>query len=253
LGLVAAIALGMGAIALLQLPNLRSLQARNQNTSTTELRRNLEAERVRLSLVQKLPSLGYGNVISDWAFLQFLQYFGDEPARKRTDYSLSPEFFEVAIAQNPRFLETYTFLSTSTSIYAGLPERSVAIMSKGLDRLTPAIPQAYYAWRTKAIDQLLFLGDAKGAQTSFETAAEWAEKSAEPGSQNVVKFSRQTAQFLANNPKSTYAQFSAWVMVLSNAPDDRTRQTAAERIRLLGGKIETNADGTYRLIPPPLD
>lgn len=253
LGLAATVALGMGAIALLQLPKLRSLQARNQNTPTAELQRSLDAERVRLSLLQKLPSLGYGNVISDWTFLQFLQYFGDEPARERTDYTLSPDYFEVAIAQNPRFLQAYTFLSTSSSIYAGLPERSVEITSRGLDRLSPDIPRSYYVWRTKAIDQLLFLGDAKGAQKSFEMAAEWAEQSNEPNSQNVAEFSHQTAQFLANNPKSNYAQFSAWVMVLSSAPDERTRKTAADRIRLLGGKVEANPDGTFNLVPPPRD
>lgn len=145
----------------------------------------------------------------------------------------------------------YTFLSTSTALYAGMPERSVAIAQKAAQSLQPDAPEgSYYALRVLAIDQLLFLGDPQAAQRSFETAAEWAEGQ---GNRNAANLSRQTAAFLANNPNSKSAQVAAWAMILTTAPDPGARQTAIDRIRELGGQIIENPDGSYSVLPPPQD
>jgi hypothetical protein len=243
----------VGAIAALQVPKLETLKTRSQFTPIGDIRRDLEAEAVWLNLLQKLPSFGYDNLSADWVFLNFLQYFGDTSVRKRTDYTLSPDYFDVIIQRNPYFLDAYTFLSTSTAIYAGLPKRSVAITEVGLASLSPNVPGAYYIWRHKAIDQLLFLGNPQAARQSFETAAAWADASSDPGHEAVAEVSRQTAQFLATNPNSKIAQVSAWTMVLSTAPDERTQQTAIARIQELGGQIVANPNGTFRVIPPAQD
>ncbi len=254
LGLGLAIATSMGAITWLQIPQLQQLKTRSETAPVSSIQRELDAEKIRLNLLQQLPSFGFQNLIADWTFLNFLQYFGDTPARTRTDYSLSPDYFEVILGRDPRFLPAYTFLSTSTALYAGLPERSIAITARGLDYLTPTVPQgSYYVWRSQGVDELLFLGNALAARQSFTTAAEWAEASGTPEGQAVAQLSRQTAAFLATNPNSRFAQFSAWTMVLSNAPDDRTRNKAAEQIRALGGSIVLQADGTYQMNPPAQD
>jgi tetratricopeptide (TPR) repeat protein len=244
----------LGAIALLQIPQLRQLQTRSETASLEDIRRDLEAERVRLNVLEQAPSFGFDNVIADWTFLNFLQYFGDEAMRSRTDYALSPEYFDVILRRDPRFLSAYTFLSTSTAMYAGDPRRAIALTNEGLKHLSPTLPpDSHYVWRNKAIDELLFLGDAAAARQSFETAADWAEASGQPEGQSVASLSRQTATFLANNPDSSYAQFSAWMMVLTNAPDDRTRRTAADRIKALGGDVVPQPDGTFQIKPPPSD
>ncbi|MBD2462315.1 hypothetical protein H6G89_14810 [Oscillatoria sp. FACHB-1407] len=242
------------AIGLLQVPQLAELQRQATTPSVATLRQQLEAQKVQLNLLEKIPTFGFDNLIADWAFLNFLQYFGDEPARQQTDYSLSPEFFDVVLTHNPRFLEAYTFLSTSTALYAGEPERSVALMDQGLESLSPTVPPgSFFVWRNKGIDELLFLGDSQAARRSFETAAEWASQSNIPGSDQVAQLSRQTAQFLANNPDSKTAQVAAWAMVLENAPDDRTRRTAVDRIRLLGGDVVASPDGGFQIMPPSSD
>lgn len=243
-----------GAVGLLQWPQLQKLQAQIQKPSEAELQRELAAEQLRLTLLQNSPSFGFDNLIANWTFLSFLQYFGDTEARRQTDYSLSPEFFEVILKRDPYFLQTYNFLSTSSSIYAGLPERSIQLMQTALESLKPGVlPNAYQGWRQLAIDQLLFSGDAEAARQSFLKAAELADQSPRPESQAIAQFSRQTAEFLAQNPNSKTAQVAAWVMVLSNAPDDRTRQTARQRIEDLGGKITPNPDGTFAIQPPAQD
>ncbi|MBD1861218.1 MULTISPECIES: hypothetical protein [Trichocoleus] len=237
-----------------QLPQLRRISTKTSTAPVAVLERELAAEKVRLNLLEKLPTFGFSNLLADWVFLNFLQYFGDDEAREKTGYELSPEYFEVVLSRDPYFLDGYFFLSGSTALYAAMPERSVALMNQGLKQLSPkAPPKSYYVWRYKGIDELLFLGDAKAAQYSFAMAAEWASTYTDPESQSIATFSRRTSQFLARNPRSKFAQVAAWSQVLGNATDDRTRQIAVKRIRALGGDVITGPDGSSRIRPPARD
>jgi len=244
----------VGAIALLQGPQLQQLRIRSQEAPIADIRRDLEAEQVQLNLLENAPTFGYQNIVADWAFLRFLQYFGDEPVRQRTDYRLSPEYFDVIIKNDPFFSLAYLFMANSTNVYAGMPERAIQLTQEGLSRLSPTTPpDSFYLWRRKGIDELLFLGDARAAQQSFLTAAEWAEASPLPEGPRVAESSRQTAAFLARNPNSRMAQFSSWGTVLATAQDELTRQTAVQRIEQLGGRVVANPDGTFQILPPPED
>lgn len=253
-GMVTAIAGCIGAIALLQLPQLNQLRSRSEDVPIAELQRDVEAERLQLDVLKTAPTFGYDNLIADWVFLQFLQYFGDAPARARTDYRLSPDYFEVVLGKDPFFSLAYLFMANSVSVYAGMPERSSALAEEGLSHLTPNVPpDSPYIWQRKGIDELLFLGETERARQSFLTAAEWADQSSHPDAPGLANRARQTAEFLERNPDSRFAQFSSWATVLSTAQDDLTRQTAVERIQRLGGDVRQNPDGTFQLIPPPED
>lgn len=226
---------------------------RSQTITATEAQAQANRTQANLALVQKMPALGFNNLIADWSFLQFLQYFGDEPARSHTGYRLSPEFFEIIVNRDPRFTQVYPFLSSSVSLYAGQPEKSVALMAQGLKSLSPDAPQAYYLWRYKATDELLFLGQPQAARQSYLKAAEWARASSDPGSDQVAVISEKTAEFLAKNPNSKQAQVNAWLMVLSNAPDQPTRELAISRIQQLGGQVSINPQGQVKVELPQGD
>ncbi|HEY9659454.1 MAG TPA: hypothetical protein V6C65_13435 [Allocoleopsis sp.] len=248
LGLVIAC---VATIAWFQVPQLQQLNHQSQNATTAQIQAATESERVRLRVLQNTPTFGFDNLIADWVFLNFLQYFGDDVARDKSDYLLSPDYFKVILGRNPYFLETYTFLSTSSNIYAGKAEEAVAIAKKALQSLKPTAPKgSYYAWRQVAIDQLLFLGDPQAARQSFLTAAEWARIQ---GNTQVADLSQQTADFLQRNPNSRYAQIAAWSMVLTSAPDDRTRKVAVRRIEELGAQVKQNPDGAFSIVPPAQD
>jgi len=224
---------------------------KDQNTGSANLKKELEQEKLRLGILRQTPTFGFKNIIADWVFISFLQYFGDEPARAATGYTLSPDYFEVIVDRDPKFLHIYPFLSTSISMYAARPEEAVSLMKKGLKSLAPKDPpKSYYVWRYKGIDELLFLGDSQAAQHSFATAAEWASTYSDPESENVAAISRQTAQFLAGDPESKSAQISAWMMVVGNAVEDRTRQLAISRIQALGGKITITPKGEVKVQLP---
>ena len=254
LSTVACIGGCVGAIALLQYPQLQQLKTRGQDLPIEVIRRDVAAEQVQLDLLENAPSFGFRNLVANWAFLQFLQYFGDAEVRSRTDYRLSPEYFEVIVEKDPYFFVSYIFMSHSVSLYAGMPERAVELLEKGLTQMTPTTPlEAPHVWRQKGIEELLFLGDSEAAQESFNMAAEWAAVSNLPNRDRLAENSRQTAEFLAQNPDSKNAQFNSWATVLRTAPDDFTRQLALEEIVNLGGQVLENPDGSFQLVAPPED
>ncbi len=131
-------------IGLLQKPQLTQLVNRSKTLSKEEIEQSLAIEKLKLNVLQTLPSFGFDNLIADWIFLQFLQYFGDTPARLQTGYDLSADYLETVIQRDPRFLDAYLFLSIASSIYSATPERSVAIMSDGASHLKKmASPKLY--------------------------------------------------------------------------------------------------------------
>lgn len=229
----------------LQWQRLQTLQASaSANQDPTQLRLQEQQDRLRLDLLRRLPSFGYDNMVANWTFLNFLQYFGNVDARLQVGYTVSPEFFEVIVDKDPRFIAPYIFLSASTSMFAGQPERAVEMMDRGLDSMTPTLPSGgFRVWRYLGIDQLLFLGDGDAARQSFEMAADWADLSDEPEAASVAQASRQTATFLTENSASRAAQISAWIQVINLAVDDQVRRIAIERIQALGGEILDVGDG----------
>jgi hypothetical protein len=238
------------AIGVFQVPRLNQLISRGKIAPLAELKREVETERLRLNLLQKAPSLGFDNLMANWVYLGFLQYFGDDLARGQTGYELSPAYFEIIVDRDPRFLGSYISLTASLSLYAGKPEQSVALMAKGLKSMSAKIPpKSYYVWRYKGIDELLFLGDVKSAQQSFAKAGEWASIYPDAESQSVAAISRRTAQFLAGNPDKARiknAQEAIWATVIVNAlqaNDSRTRDQVIRQIEARGGKVTISQEG----------
>lgn len=236
-------------VGLIQFTRLQKLDSSKKNASL-KIEREIKSEKMRLRLLKNMPSFGYKNLIANWVYLDFLQYFGDDEIREKTGYSLSPEYFEVILGNDPRFLTAYIGLSTSTSMYAAMPKRSVALMNKSLKSLSPWVPEkSYYVWRYKAIDELLFLGNSSAARQSFETAANWANNYSDEESKQVVNISQKTADFLSSNPDSKQAQIASWAMVLNNHVDEKTRKIAIGQIEALGGNVISTPQGNKIKFP----
>ena len=203
-----------------------------------------------IDLIEKIPSLGFDNLVANWAFLNFIQYFGDDNARKSTGYSVTPKFFDVAVERDPYFLDMYPMLSSTITLFGGEPTKSIQLLNQGLEQIPEKLkPEAYFIWQAKATDELLFLGKPEEAQKSYLKAAEWAALSNDEDVQLKALRSLQTANFLAQNPDSRTAQIASWFNVLSSAIDDRTRGRAIEQIQALGGKVTFN-DGVVDISFP---
>jgi hypothetical protein len=236
-------------VGLIQCTRLQKQSSRNE-VASLKIEKEIQSQKMRLRLLKKMPNFGYKNLIADWVYLDFLQYFGDDEIREKTGYSLSPEYFEVILGNDPRFLTAYIGLSTSTSMYAAMPKRSVALMEESLKSLSPWVPErSYYVWRYKAIDELLFLGNSPAARKSFETAAKWANNYSDEESKHVVTLSQKTAEFLSHNPDSKHAQIASWAMILNNHVDEKTRKIVIEKIETLGGEVITTPQGDQIKFP----
>ena len=241
-------------IVYLQAPQLASLKQQNKNTDTAYLQQKEADLKTQLSIAKTLPTFGFDNIVADWYFIDFIQYFGDSDLRKQAGYGASMEYFDGILDRDPRFLFAYFYLSSTGSTYLGQPEKSVSLMNKGLKSLTPKVPdRGYYIWRLKAVDELIFLGKVSEARKSMLSAADWASQSANPEGQNVAKLSRKTATYLARNPNSKQAQFDAWNMVLGAAVDDIVVKRAIEGIRSTGGKVTIDSTGKFQVEAPAKD
>jgi hypothetical protein len=243
-----------GGVVSLQLSRFAQLETRAaQQQTKAEYLREAAQTQASLKLLAQMPTLGFDNLIADWTFLNFIQYFGDDKARPQTGYSVSPDFFKLAVARDPRFLGMYSYLSASVTLYAGRPQETVRLIQQGTQAIPPVMhSQAYFLWQAKGTDELLFLGRSKDAQRSYETAAAWASQSTSPDLQAIAARSRRTAQFLASNPDSRRARVGAWFNILTNAIDEPTRRFAVRNIRALGGTLFVK-DGMLQLKLPRAD
>lgn len=250
-GTLAVIVLCLTSVVLLQRPRL---QLKSSQLTKADYLRQEQAQKINLNILSNIPAFGFDNLLSDWIMLRFIQYFGDGEAREKIGYSLSPKYFEGVVERNPRFIEAYPMLAPASSIFAGQPEKSVALIEQGLKSISPKTsPLSYYLWVYKGIDEMLFLGNTEAAKQSYEMAAKWAETYKDPASQEIAANTRQTAQFLAKDPDSKIARIGAWSMVLSSAPDEKTQQRAISQIKALGGEIIITPEGRLTVQVPKED
>lgn len=206
-----------------------------------------QQETLRLDLLQKSPTFGFGNLVADWTFLNFLQYYGDDEARKQTGYGLSSQYFDLITRRDPRFVDSYLFLSGTLSYQLGEPKRSLEYLKRGTDALSPqAHPKAFTVWRYTALDQLLLLGDTLGAIRSLEMASKWANEI--PDYREAAAIFQETANFLKTDPDSRLVRFQAWGGIYQQAEaisDRKTQARAKQEILALGGVEKVDAQGRH--------
>lgn len=246
--------LGFATIAALALFAVISLQQTRLKKPSLWVENPIQAteqEKLRLQLLKQSPSFGFDNLLSDWVFLNFLQYYGDDEARSKTGVGLSPEYFDIVTRRDPRFTAAYIFLSGSVSHQLGKPDLAIAMMKRGTDALSPEIDnEAFQVWRFKALDQLLLLGDTAGAIQSFDKAADWTRGTSYA---EVEPLLRGTANYLRSDPNSKPVRVMAWSSVYEQAVATGDKQTAArakQQIVALGGRF-VEQEGKVFIVPPP--
>jgi hypothetical protein len=233
----------LAGIVALQFYGLRSINRGKEDPKAAE-----KQEALRLQLLKKTPTFGYDNLIADWTFLKFLQYFGDDPARDKIGYSLSQDYFDIVTKLDPRWVDIYLFLTNALSIYEAKPKLSVEYTTRGTNALSPEIdPKAWQLWRFKGIDQILFLGDTKGAIYSHEMAADWVANTPD---RDFAPLFKDTAQFLKTDPDNKLIRFNAWLWIYYQSFDEKVKERAKKELIALGAKVEEGIDGTLRFSLP---
>ena len=218
--------------------------------SVASFKQSEQQEALRLKMLKALPSFGFDNLVADWTFIKFLQYFGDDEARNITGYSLSQDYFDIITRRDPRRVEIYPFLSVAVSFYQAKPEIAVQLMERGTSALSPQIdPKAWTVWRNKGLDELLLLGDIPESIQSHEKAADWVEGT--PSGKQLAPMFRATAEYLRRDPDSVQVRFYGWSMVYAQTKDKFVRQRAKEAFVKLGAQVQKDKDGNESFILPP--
>ncbi len=233
----------VGLLALLGVIGMQRSQLSRPSLWASDPMLAAQQTRTQLHLLRQAPSFGFDNLLADWVFLQFLEYYGDRAVRQQTGYGLAPDYFDVITHFDPRFVDVYPFLSSSVSYQLGKPEVAINLMRRGTEALSPELaPNAYRVWRYKGLDQLLLLGDVAGAITSHEMAANWAE-SIDP---QLTKLFRNTANFLREDPNSLPVRVNSWASIWVEAIAARDQQTQARakaELAKLGYTVQINEKG----------
>jgi hypothetical protein len=240
--------IGTAGIIALQNNNLQAKKSAKEQTSYLEQEQALKA---KIEIQKRAPTFGLNNLIADWNYLQFIQYFGDGEARAVTGYSLVTDYFEVAVDKDPYFTQSFLSFSAANSLFAAQPRKTVELIDKVLESATPDLPgYPFLLWTYKATDEILFLGDLNAAKNSYEKAAEWASlRNDDIGKEMTARY-LTTAKFLASNPDSTSAQIGAWANILSQAQDRKTQQYAISELKILGAEVSITNDGKINISRP---
>lgn len=235
-------------IAKLQKPQLKAI---NSSSSKESYLMEEKIKYANINLLKKMPSFGFDNLISDLAYLQFLQYFGDGEAREITGYSVSSDYFKTIVEKDPRFVRAYFLSAPASSIFAGKPEETVKTLEVALKFVTPNLhPDSYYLWVYKAVDEMMLLDKVESAKKSYEMAFKWSEQINTERSRKSAKNIKTTIEHINNNPNSTVARIGAWSLILSSTNDAKTQQKALEKIEKLGGKMILSPDGQVNIKVP---
>jgi hypothetical protein len=238
-------------IIFLQKKSLSNNLSTQKNINYQQQEQQLKAE---ANFLKKMPSLGFNNLIADYTFLKYIQYFGDTEARDKIGYSGITDYFETVIQKDPKFIRAHLSLSATNSIFAGNPEKTVALLEQATQSLDPNMRDyAFMIFAYKAVDEIIFLGDLDAAQKSYLKAAQWAEIRGDKIGIHVAPLYRATVNFLATNPDSTSTQVSGWYMVLKQNNDPQVQEYAKQKIIELGGEITININGEIIVKPPKKD
>jgi hypothetical protein len=216
---------------------LFSLQNNFSETSAQKYSQQVVKKKAQLNLINKIPLLGFDNIIADWLFLNFIQYYGDNEARETTGYGLAPDYFQTIVKLEPRFIVSYFFLEPATTLFALQPQISVTTISQGLEFISPDTPLASELWIIKAINELLFLGNTQAATNSYRQALEWTKKDKPQVNPNKIKRLEETIKFLESDPDSRRAAAGGWAALLSRARDTKTKEKILYYLDRLGAEV----------------
>lgn len=217
----------LAAIVLLQSQEYKKLV---QKLNHTDYLAQEQEQAKSVDWQKRTAHLDYDNLKADWSYLDFVQYFGDTKARETIGYKLVPEYFETITSIDPRFTSAYLNLSIANSMYAGYPEKTIALMEEVLASIDPASEKAAYLWTSKGLDELLFMGDKEAAIKSYQMAAQWQSLATIKNADSLTIKDLELALQDTNEIELKQAQIRAWSTVLAYVRDQPRQREILDKI-----------------------
>ncbi|MEN9518850.1 MAG: hypothetical protein RLZZ381_1438 [Cyanobacteriota bacterium] len=183
---------------------------------------------------QQTTHLNFNNLKADWSYLNFVKYFGDANARETIGYKLVPKYFETIASIDPHFTNAHLNLAIANSMYAGYPEKTIALMEDLLVSVVdPKSPDAMFLWTSKGLDELLFMGDKQAAIKSYKMAVKWQSLANKKQLSNSPIKDLEIALKDTNEIDLKQAQIRAWSSVLVYVKEQPRKQEILAKISSL--------------------
>ncbi|MDJ0649552.1 MAG: hypothetical protein QNJ60_12680 [Xenococcaceae cyanobacterium MO_188.B19] len=219
----------LAGILLLQSNYRSKIISKSKKTNFLQEEQRLNS---RINLQQIIPTFGFDNLKADKLFLSFIQYFGDKSAREETGYTLTPKYFATLMKYDTNFVDAYLTMANANTMYAGQPEKTISFIEELLDYSTVKSDSELYSllWLYKAYDELLFLGDIKAAEFSYNQAKQLLSQHQQNSQKVINSIYFPNTQSLNKNSDIIQAQITAWSTVLPHVRDTANKQKIITRI-----------------------
>jgi tetratricopeptide (TPR) repeat protein len=183
-----------------------------------------------LSQPAKAPlTFGFSNLIADWQWLQYVQYFGDQQARMHSGYGQSESDLEQIATFNPQFLLVYVQANYAVAEAMKQPEKAVQFLLKGAQENpgkpdTLGMPGTWYLYRLAASIVFRHFNDYERSAQLFTLAA------AEPGAPAVMK---ENAAYFFHAANDQERAIRLWQEFYEEAPTAQMKRAAREKLASL--------------------
>jgi tetratricopeptide (TPR) repeat protein len=202
-------------------------------SDVASLRQSHQSESVDFVVVagESLPSFGFRNIIADFYWLQFLQYYGDNKARSRSGYRFSYDYLKAITDRDPHFDTAYLFVNLAVTYQMGRPDLSEKLFLKGI----ASNPNSYQIWQARGFLHFLYTGDLKKAAYAFRRNAGLAVAQEGNAKQRWANYWIGIAKAIEVPDIDTrYTRRKIWEEIYANTSDKQVKKMALVHLKPLG-------------------
>jgi tetratricopeptide (TPR) repeat protein len=215
-------------VALCSLP-VFWMQARASQQSRDAIQQDT-SEDATLDTFAKLPDFGNRNLIADFLWLRFTQYFGDTPLRVKSGYGLSYKYLKTVTDKDPHFENAYRVANLAVAYRMGRPDLADALLAKGIQQN----PDSYLLWQTRGFLHFLYTGDITKAVYCFRKNAGLAVAVGGNRLQHWGNYWLAMSRYLEASKSNVWTRRQIWSEVYATSVDESTKALALNQLDALG-------------------
>jgi tetratricopeptide (TPR) repeat protein len=188
------------------------------------------SEETTLNTLAKLPNFGNRNLVADFLWLRFSQYFGDTQARAKSGYGLSYKYLETITNKDPHFENPYRIANLAIAYRMGRVDLADTLLVKGIREN----PNAYLIWQARGFLHFLYTGDIAKAVYCFRQNAGLAVAVGGNRLQHWGNYWFAMSRYLEVSKSNVWTRRQIWMEVYANSSDASTQELALAQLNKLG-------------------